>query len=124
MNHTNNFPGNKGSCRFFKSVNCALSACFEYYLSGRYKIYCNPDYKEYIHQTTWSGRRDSNPLPTAWEAVALPGELLPQVAKIRNLSEKKPLFCNYLASFLRKKKKKCHKPLIANKQLCIENQSI
>ena len=25
----------------------------------------------------WSGRRDSNPLPTAWEAVALPGELLP-----------------------------------------------
>jgi hypothetical protein len=25
-----------------------------------------------------SGRRDSNPLPTAWEAVALPGELLPQ----------------------------------------------
>jgi hypothetical protein len=24
-----------------------------------------------------SGRRDSNPLPTAWEAVALPGELLP-----------------------------------------------
>jgi hypothetical protein len=27
-----------------------------------------------------SGRRDSNPLPTAWEAVALPGELLPQVS--------------------------------------------
>jgi hypothetical protein len=26
---------------------------------------------------SWSGRRDSNPLPTAWEAVALPGELLP-----------------------------------------------
>jgi hypothetical protein len=26
-----------------------------------------------------SGRRDSNPLPTAWEAVALPGELLPLV---------------------------------------------
>ena len=25
-----------------------------------------------------SGRRDSNPLPTAWEAVALPGELLPR----------------------------------------------
>ncbi len=24
-----------------------------------------------------SGRRDSNSLPTAWEAVALPGELLP-----------------------------------------------
>jgi hypothetical protein len=24
-----------------------------------------------------SGRRDLNPLPTAWEAVALPGELLP-----------------------------------------------
>jgi hypothetical protein len=26
-----------------------------------------------------SGRRDSNPLPTAWEAVALPGELLPLI---------------------------------------------
>lgn len=26
-----------------------------------------------------SGRRDSNPLPTAWEAVALPGELLPHI---------------------------------------------
>jgi hypothetical protein len=26
-----------------------------------------------------SGKRDSNPLPTAWEAVALPGELLPLV---------------------------------------------
>lgn len=24
-----------------------------------------------------SGRRDSNPPPTAWEAVALPDELLP-----------------------------------------------
>src|SRR5438045_7510949 len=28
---------------------------------------------------TMSGRRDSNPLPTAWEAVALPGELLPHI---------------------------------------------
>ena len=26
-----------------------------------------------------SGRRDLNPLPTAWEAVALPGELLPLI---------------------------------------------
>jgi hypothetical protein len=25
-----------------------------------------------------SGRRDSNPLPIAWEAIALPGELLPR----------------------------------------------
>ena len=32
-----------------------------------------------------SGRRDSNPLPTAWEAVALPGELLPLlVLKYKN----------------------------------------
>ncbi len=31
-----------------------------------------------------SGRRDSNPLPTAWEAVALPGELLP-LDRDRNL---------------------------------------
>ena len=31
-----------------------------------------------------SGRRDSNPLPTAWEAVALPGELLPLKLKINN----------------------------------------
>lgn len=29
----------------------------------------------------WSGRRDSNPLPTAWEAVALPGELLPRMVQ-------------------------------------------
>ena len=29
---------------------------------------------------TQSGRRDSNPLPRAWEARALPGELHPQVA--------------------------------------------
>ena len=28
-----------------------------------------------------SGRRDSNPLPTAWEAVALPGELLPLIGR-------------------------------------------
>ncbi len=34
--------------------------------------------KNYINVVfQWSGRRDSNPLPTAWEAVALPGELLP-----------------------------------------------
>ena len=26
----------------------------------------------------WSGRRVSNPLPTAWKAVALPNELLPR----------------------------------------------
>ena len=26
-----------------------------------------------------SGRRDSNPLPKAWEAFALPGELLPLI---------------------------------------------
>ena len=25
----------------------------------------------------WSGKRDSNPPPTAWKAVALPDELLP-----------------------------------------------
>jgi hypothetical protein len=31
-----------------------------------------------------SGRRDSNPLPTAWEAVALPGELLPQKTIFEN----------------------------------------
>ena len=30
----------------------------------------------------WSGRRGSNPRPTAWKAVALPTELLPQ--KIQN----------------------------------------
>ena len=29
-----------------------------------------------------SGRRDSNPLPTAWEAVALPGELLPLLSTV------------------------------------------
>ncbi len=33
-----------------------------------------------------SGRRDLNPLPTAWEAVALPGELLP----LRDAIYKKP----------------------------------
>ena len=29
----------------------------------------------------WSGKRDSNPPPTAWKAVALPDELLPQKNK-------------------------------------------
>ena len=36
-------------------------------------------YTEYKRKRPMSGRRDSNPLPTAWEAVALPGELLPLV---------------------------------------------
>jgi hypothetical protein len=27
----------------------------------------------------WSGRRDSNPRPSAWKADALPTELLPQI---------------------------------------------
>ena len=27
----------------------------------------------------WSGKRDSNPRPSAWEADALPTELLPQI---------------------------------------------
>jgi hypothetical protein len=30
-----------------------------------------------------SGRRDSNPLPKAWEAFALPGELLPRNANVQ-----------------------------------------
>ena len=30
-----------------------------------------------------SGRRDSNPLPKAWEAFALPGELLPHDANVQ-----------------------------------------
>ena len=29
----------------------------------------------------WSGRRDSNPRPSAWEADALPAELLPLVVE-------------------------------------------
>ena len=29
----------------------------------------------------WSGKRDSNPPPTAWKAVALPDELLPHKKK-------------------------------------------
>ena len=32
-----------------------------------------------IEKLFQSGKRDSNPLPTAWEAVALPGELLPLI---------------------------------------------
>ena len=31
--------------------------------------------------STWSGRRDSNPRPQAWEACALPTELHPQVSQ-------------------------------------------
>ena len=30
--------------------------------------------------TFWSGKRDSNPRPSAWEADALPTELLPHFA--------------------------------------------
>jgi hypothetical protein len=32
---------------------------------------------EFSYLVQLSGKRDSNPLPTAWEAVALPGELFP-----------------------------------------------
>lgn len=31
-----------------------------------------------LQRLTWSGRRDSNPRPSAWKADALPTELLPQ----------------------------------------------
>ena len=31
--------------------------------------------------SVWSGKRDSNPPPTAWKAVALPDELLPHKKK-------------------------------------------
>jgi hypothetical protein len=37
-----------------------------------------------------SGRRDSNPRPTAWEADALPTELRPRVAQISRSSETQP----------------------------------
>ena len=39
-------------------------------------------------KSIWSGRRDSNPLPTAWEAVALPGELLPLIFILKRTAEK------------------------------------
>ena len=39
-----------------------------------------------------SGRRDSNPLPTAWEAVALPGELLPLLKRWRSVYEIRNIF--------------------------------
>ena len=29
-----------------------------------------------LHRLVWSGRRDSNPRPSAWKADALPAELL------------------------------------------------
>jgi hypothetical protein len=32
-----------------------------------------------LHRQKASGRRESNPRPTAWKAVALPIELLPQM---------------------------------------------
>ena len=31
----------------------------------------------WLRRQKWSGKRDSNPRPTAWEAVALPAELFP-----------------------------------------------
>ena len=31
----------------------------------------------WLRRQRWSGKRDSNPRPTAWEAVALPTELFP-----------------------------------------------
>ena len=34
-----------------------------------------PDYQNSL----WSGKRDSNPRPSAWEADALPTELLPHL---------------------------------------------
>lgn len=34
-----------------------------------------------------SGRRGSNPRPTAWKAVALPTELLPLVKNVKNCKE-------------------------------------
>ena len=39
----------------------------------------------------WSGRRDSNPRPTAWKAVTLPTELLPLTkAEVRRLKSEVP----------------------------------
>ena len=35
----------------------------------------------YEKKCSWSGKRDSNPPPTAWKAVALPDELLPHKKK-------------------------------------------
>ena len=32
-----------------------------------------------LHWRSWSGRRGSNPRPSAWKADALPTELLPQI---------------------------------------------
>ena len=34
-----------------------------------------------------SGKRDSNPRPSAWEADALPTELLPRMAKVHKIFE-------------------------------------
>ena len=39
----------------------------------------------YFHEM--SGKRDSNPRPSAWEADALPTELLPQYSSLCNLVE-------------------------------------
>ena len=35
-----------------------------------------------LQKKFWSGKRDSNPPPTAWKAVALPDELLPQKKQV------------------------------------------
>ena len=35
-----------------------------------------------LHWLTKSGRRGSNPRPSAWKADALPTELLPQIKKV------------------------------------------
>src|SRR5258706_10761734 len=51
-----------------------------------------------LASATWSGRRGSNPRPTAWKAVTLPTELLPRLKAEgrRQKSEVNPAECLYL----------------------------
>ena len=52
---------------------------------------------EGLGDITLSGRRGSNSLPTAWEAVALPGELLPLIAALKIQTKMKTVIIKYNA---------------------------
>src|SRR5258706_9417677 len=53
-----------------------------------------------LASATWSGRRGSNPRPTAWKAVTLPTELLPRLKpETRNQKPEKDLFWFLVSAF-------------------------
>ena len=48
----------------------------------------------------WSGRRESNPRPTAWKAVTLPTELRPHLPQTYNYTQLPPAVNRFYSVFV------------------------